>query len=250
VRVVANFKGKLNALNQAEVSMVMGLPDTKFGRMAPYLDLIIGMPIQVSQNVRAGKMVANGTLGRLEAIVYHPGTSFRLVHDAAANMTVKVPNIPPPAVLVRIDRGASAISMPGPNDENIFQLFFDALAYNACDIVLPGSIAGVSRSLSLRLQQFPLVCAVSSTVYKVQGETLDDMVVTEWRSKSTAANKREQPYLLVSRVTSREAFCTLQPLTKDIISWAHPSKAALDEEARLKQLSIATVARLQVHQAA
>jgi len=136
VRVVANFKGKLNALNQAEVSMVMGLPDTKFGRMAPYLDLIIGMPIQVSQNVRAGKMVANGTLGRLEAIVYHPGTSFRLVHDAAANMTVKVPNIPPPAVLVRIDRGASAISMPGPNDENIFQLFFDALAYNACDMVV------------------------------------------------------------------------------------------------------------------
>jgi hypothetical protein len=61
--------------------MVMGLPDSSLGRLAPYLDLIIGMPIQVSQNVRAEKMVANGTLDRLEAIIYHPGTTFRLVHD-------------------------------------------------------------------------------------------------------------------------------------------------------------------------
>jgi hypothetical protein len=81
VRVVANFHGKLRGLNRAEITMVMGLPDSSLGRLAPYLDLIIGMPIQVSQNVRAEKMVANGTLDRLEAIIYHPGTTFRLVHD-------------------------------------------------------------------------------------------------------------------------------------------------------------------------
>lgn len=228
--------------------MVMGLPDTKFGRMAPYLDLIIGMPIQVSQNVRAEKLVANGTLGHLEAIIYHPCTTFRLVHDSTADMTVKVPSMPPPAVLVRIERGASAMAMQGCNDANVFPLLFNAQAFNACDIALPGSIAGVPRSLSLRIQQFPLVCAVSSTVYNVQGETIGSMVVTEWRSKSAVANKKEQPYLLVSRVTTREAFCTLQPLTKDTISWAHSSQAALDEESRLEQLSIETIAKLKSQQ--
>jgi hypothetical protein len=55
VRVVANFKGKLSALRRSEVRTIMSLPDTKFGRMAPYLDLIIGMPIQVTQNIRAAK---------------------------------------------------------------------------------------------------------------------------------------------------------------------------------------------------
>jgi len=113
VRVIADFKGKLNALRRSEVRMIMQLPDTKFGRLAPYLDLIIGMPIQETQNICAAKLVANGTPGRLEAIIYHPGTTFRLVHDNTADMTVKVPSLPPPAVIVRIERGTTAAAMVG-----------------------------------------------------------------------------------------------------------------------------------------
>jgi hypothetical protein len=244
VRVVANFKGKLSALRRSEVRTIMSLPDTKFGRMAPYLDLIIGMPIQVTQNIRAAKHVANGTLGRLEAIVYHPETAFRLIYDSVAGITVKVPSPQPPAVMVRIDRGPCATSMVGCTDGDIFPLFFDSQAYSACNIALAGIVNGVPRSLSVRIQQFPLVCAVSSTVYKVQGETLNGMVVTEWKSGSAVANKKEQPYLLDSRVTSRTAFATLTPLTTAIIDWAHPSQAALDEEARLELLSCETIARL------
>ncbi|KAG4049019.1 hypothetical protein PC123_g15676 [Phytophthora cactorum] len=159
--------------------MVMALPDTKLGRMAPYLDLVSGMPIQVTQNIRAETMVANGTIRRLEAIVYHPETTFRLVYDSVADMTVKVPSISPPAVIVRIDSGASAAAMQGCADANLFPLFFDAQAYNRCEIALAGCVKGVPLCFSVRIQQFPLVCAVSSTVYKVQGETLQGIVVTE-----------------------------------------------------------------------
>ncbi|OWZ07249.1 hypothetical protein PHMEG_00020379 [Phytophthora megakarya] len=190
------------------------------------------------------KMVANGTLGRLEAIVYHPGTTFQLVHDSTAGVTVKVPSIPPPAVIVRVRRGPTASCMAGSEDADIFPLFFDTSAYSACNIALAGVINGVPRSLNVRMEQFPLVCAVSSTVYKVQGDTLESMVVTEWRSDGVFANKREQPYLLVSRVTSRLAFATVEPLTNDIVSWAHPPLAALYEEARLERLSNDTIARI------
>jgi hypothetical protein len=93
--------------------MVMGSPDSSFGRLALYLDLIVGMPIQVSQNVHAEKIVANGTLGRLGAIIYHAGTSFRLVHDCGTAMTVKFPSIPAPVVLVRLNCGSTAVSMRG-----------------------------------------------------------------------------------------------------------------------------------------
>lgn len=120
--------------------------------MAPYLDFIVGMPIQVSQNIRAQKMVANGTLGRLEAIIYQPDTEFRLVHDRVANITVKVQSFPPPAVLVRIDRGTSAVAMHGCSDPNVFPLFFDAQAFGKCNIALPGFVTRVPRSLSLRIQ--------------------------------------------------------------------------------------------------
>jgi hypothetical protein len=125
-----------------------------------------------------------------------------------------------------------------------FPIFFDAQAYSPCEITLPGVFNGVPRMLSVKIQQFPLVCAAASTVYKVQGETLESMVVTEWRSKSVVSNKRERPYLLVSRVTTRNAFTTLQPLTNDLIAWAHPPQAALEEDNRLRQLCQTTIAKL------
>jgi hypothetical protein len=86
VRVVANFKGHLGKLGKTEVKMVMSLPDTKFGRMAPYLDLIVGMPIQITQNIRATKMAANGTLGSLEEIIYQPDTTFCVVLDSVGGL--------------------------------------------------------------------------------------------------------------------------------------------------------------------
>ncbi|ETI57086.1 hypothetical protein F441_09987 [Phytophthora nicotianae CJ01A1] len=159
-------------------------------------------------------------------------------------MTVKIPSTQPPIALVKIDRGASATAMRSCSDTNIFPLFFDSQAFRSCDISLPGNVSGIPRVLSVKIQQFPLVCAVASTVYKVQGETLDSMVVTEWRSQNGVANKKEQPYLQVSQVTSRYAFTALEPLTNDIIAWARPSKSALDEEARLEQLCGMTLAKL------
>jgi hypothetical protein len=248
VRVVANFKGKLEKLGASEVKIVMTLPDTKFGRMAPYLDLIAGMPIQVTQNVRPEKAAANGTLGVLETIVYHPDTEFCVVYDSVAGVTVQIPSHPPTALIVRIRRGATAASMPGCTDSDLFPLFYDARPYSTSDIRLAPSGSGMPRSLSIRIEQFPLVCGVSSTVYKVQGDTLDNMVVTEWRSENRIVNKREQPYLLVSRVTSRFAFRSFCPLTDEIVRWARPSVDALKEESRLQLLSERTLQRLKPSQ--
>ncbi|KUF95346.1 Penicillin acylase [Phytophthora nicotianae] len=235
VRVVANFKGKLKGLNRAEVDMVMSLPDSKFGRMAPYLDLIVGMPVQVTQNVRPEKMVANGTLGTLESILYHPGTTFRLVHDTMSNITVQIPSSPPPAVIVRLHRGESARPLVGCQDSDLSPLFFESQAYRQCEIPLLGKVYGHPRCLSVRIQQFPIVCAVASTI---------NMVITEWKSRHTAANKRQQPYLLVSRVTSRFGLTVLSPLTADLITWARPPNEALTEERRLISLSDKTLAKL------
>ena len=38
------------------------------------------------------------------------------------------------------------------------------------------------RSRSFKIEQFPFACATGSTVYKVQGETLQFMVVVDWKS--------------------------------------------------------------------
>ncbi|POM58347.1 Hypothetical protein PHPALM_37014 [Phytophthora palmivora] len=65
IRVIANYKGALNSLSRSDLSYVLSLPDNRFGRMTPYLDLVYEMPIQLTQNVATVKGVANGTIGKL-----------------------------------------------------------------------------------------------------------------------------------------------------------------------------------------
>ncbi|KAJ8544459.1 hypothetical protein ON010_g11808 [Phytophthora cinnamomi] len=48
--LVAAGRGSLSHLSRQDIEHLMGLPETRFGRMAPFIDLIDGMPVQVTQN--------------------------------------------------------------------------------------------------------------------------------------------------------------------------------------------------------
>ncbi|RLN96765.1 hypothetical protein BBJ28_00014671 [Nothophytophthora sp. Chile5] len=109
---------------------------------------------------------------------------------------------------------------------------------------------GRARAITVKPQQLPFVCAVGSTVYKVQGETLQAMVVMDWKSQQRVVNKPQQTYLLVSRVTSRHALVALTPFTDELAEWSKPPASALNEEERLCRLSDATLETFQLSQAA
>ncbi|OWZ18810.1 hypothetical protein PHMEG_0007035 [Phytophthora megakarya] len=246
IRVVANFKGALNALSRSDVAYVLSLPDNRFGRLAPYLDLIPGMPVQVTQNVGTAKGVANGTLGTLESVHFprETPTTFQLVRDGATGMIVQLPNQSPDYALLRIPR-PRAMPIRSGMDSELFPVFFATDPYKTSKISLPLAPDGQRRYLEVKLQQFPFVCAVGSTVYKVQGETLQSMVVVDWKSTNNLINKPQQSYLLVSRVTSRNAFHTLTLFTPKLVKWSKPPANALAEETRLNELSAVTIAGLQ-----
>ncbi|KAJ8578260.1 hypothetical protein ON010_g945 [Phytophthora cinnamomi] len=57
---------------------------------APSIDLIDGMPVQVTQNVRPTKGAANGTLGTLEHVAFSANTTFKIVHDSNAGIDGKI----------------------------------------------------------------------------------------------------------------------------------------------------------------
>lgn len=236
-RVVANFKGALQFLSRQEVDMVMDLPDSKFGRLAPFMDLIPGMPIQITQNVRTSKGVANGTLGVLVDVMFDASTRFRTIRDETTGMLVSLPSQPPVLAFVQIARGAGAVPISERMDPDIFPLFYTTEAYSKCKIKL----AQCTPSLEVKLQQFPFMCSVASTAYKVQGETLNALVVLDWKSSVSFANKPQQNYLLVSRVTSRHALLAMKTFTQEIADWSKPPQDALDEEDRLLAMSEQTI---------
>jgi hypothetical protein len=241
VRVLANFKGALNGLSRSDVRYVLSLPDNRFGRMAPYLDLIHGMPVQITQNVATAKGAANGTLGSLEAVHFPPDTHFRLVCDGATNTVVQLPSRSPDYALLRVPKRPHAAAIRPGLDPDLFPVFYATEAYQKVTITLPKSPDGRARAITVKPQQLPFVCAVGSTVYKVQGETLQSMVVMDWKSKQRVVNKPQQTYLLVSRVTSRHALVALTPFTEELAAWSKPPAHALHEEERLCRLSDVTL---------
>jgi hypothetical protein len=71
------------------------------------------------------------------------------------------------------------------------------------------------------------------------------MVVMDWKSAQRSVNKPQQTYLLVSRVTSRNALVALTPFTQELAAWSKPPASALTEEERLNHLSDVTLAMFQ-----
>ncbi|KAJ8528664.1 hypothetical protein ON010_g14664 [Phytophthora cinnamomi] len=93
-------------------------------------------------------------------------------HDAAA-----APAAPPTHYgRVVVVSGPNAVSINADSESAIFPLFNDAQAYTKTAIALSRFFTGEKRSLSLHLQQLPIISAVASTIYKVQGETLESTV--------------------------------------------------------------------------
>ncbi|RLN89653.1 hypothetical protein BBJ28_00021477, partial [Nothophytophthora sp. Chile5] len=152
IRVVANFKGALNALSHSDVAYVLGLPDNRFGRMAPYLALIAGMPVQVTQNVSTAKGVANGTLGTLESVYFprEPPTTFRLVQDGATGTVVQLPSQPPDYALLRLPRPRAVPIRPGMDPE-LFPVLFATDPFKKSKISLPPAPDGQRRYLETKL---------------------------------------------------------------------------------------------------
>ncbi|KAF1793313.1 hypothetical protein GQ600_25714 [Phytophthora cactorum] len=174
--------------------------------MAPYLDLIVGI---------------------------QPGTTFCGVYDSIDGYYVEVPSLIPSALIVRIRRGRSVVPMQGCSYSDLFLLFPEPRPFSQCKIKLAPSTTGFPRSLTVHIEQFRIVCLVSYTVNKTEKETLDNMIITERRSKNQLANKREQPYKLVSK--------NAMSLSDDIARWGRPSDEALEEDKRLHRLSYYTI---------
>eukprot|EP00121_Abeoforma_whisleri_P013083 Awhi_evm2s12079 len=97
---------------------------------------------------------------------------------------------------------------------------------------------------TVKIKQFPITPSTACTIYKVQGVTSKRLVCLDWKSKYDVVNKRENGYLIVSRVTNRNDFLTIFPLTKHLCDSFQPTKACKLDDDRLRNLGARTLHRL------
>ncbi|ETV67908.1 hypothetical protein H257_16030 [Aphanomyces astaci] len=108
------------------------------------------------------------------------------------------------------------------------------------EVTLTPGPGGSKRTLKLNLQQLPFVNAIASTIYKIQGETMESLVVADWKARGSKFNKVvntcQQGYIAISRLTKRDGFSALKPITNECIRYFQPSSDTIAENLRLEKL--------------
>ncbi|KAF0716209.1 Aste57867_2967 [Aphanomyces stellatus] len=177
IRIVVNFNGQLNGLSSKDILDVMFLPGTKLGNMAPYIDLILGMPGVITQNY---------------SVQFDPSTKFKLVEDSGTKLKELVPSSPPEVVFVRFCRLGDFEALPrdGLNDDlpqDVYPVFMFK-SQGSTAVVLTYGPGGSKRTVKLNLKQLPFVNAIASTIYKIQDETMESLVA-DWKAQGSKLNK-------------------------------------------------------------
>lgn len=113
IRIVGQFSPNLSKLSINEKINIMSTLDNKLGRLSPYIDFIIGMPITITQNINTSLGICNGTFGKAIDIQFPVDTRFREIVDANTNTIVLIPDKPPDVIIVLIQNGRYCSYLPG-----------------------------------------------------------------------------------------------------------------------------------------
>jgi predicted nucleotidyltransferase len=229
----------------------MSQRDDQLNRLAPYIDMIIGMPITVTQNINTSHGICNGTFGTVIDIQFPEGTLFSKIHDAESYTFVLIPTKPPDAIIIFIENGIECPFLKGIIIFLIIYLSYKIylnldypigsypiLRYTSKSdkkILLGYGRDDLPREVSVKLCQFPIVSSVACTMYKIQGETVDSLVVANWKAKYNSCP--QQAYICVSRVTKGDDFCSMDLFTEKHKQSFKPPIHTHIEDKRLRILS-------------
>ena len=171
----------------------------------PLLEICVGMPVMVTFNVAVKLGIANGTLAHVVHIQYPAGTVFnkeRLQTDSAVEVWRAVPEL----IVLEPMLVKCPATFPGI-PEGLFPL-----------LPRKSAIAGKPSSkarFKTKVKQFPLTPAFALTVHKVQGLTLERVVLGDWRGGRHNRFSGTGLYVATSRVATREGLTTLFPMEGD-----------------------------------
>jgi hypothetical protein len=205
----------------------MAMPDSDMERLPAFIDCVVGMPLMVTHNICKPDGIVNGTVGKLHSITFPRDTRFTEFHDTDMDTIVLVADQQADIIVVSLDQ-PKHLPLPGCAPE--------LYAFTPVQkTVMNFKPRPNDSAIPICIRQFPLVSASSVTVYKVQGDTLDGLIVGNWTGPRK--NSFAQAYVTVSRVKSRSCVAVLKQFTEDDAHYFHPPPATLDEDLRLQAIS-------------
>ena len=218
-RLISKISCKLGTISDSEIPMILSVSDEKFDKLCPMLDVFPGMAVSITHNVNKQEGVVNGSVFFVKSVNFSDATSFSKVFDPFYESFVEIPSTCPESLTLLSCKDHKEV------------LLFPIISKKWTKIPI-----SYSHFKEIKLSQFPCVCATGSSVYKIQGDTLNSMIVDSWWS-NTGADSPQQGYVYISRVTSRYSFITLELLTPDIVCKFKSSSDVIELEKQLLDIS-------------
>ena len=169
----------------------------------PFLCLFYGCELMVNDNIDVKNGIANGTCCQFEKAFLRPGTTVEKmqVHGRWVN-TVDINNVD--HIVLRFDVSYH------PRYQGRFKLTPRERTFEV-NFPIDESLLGKKKGkIPIKLNHFPIVGNFATTVHKLQGKTMANLVITEWTNTDNWA------YVVLSRVRTSAGLFLMNSLPDDI----------------------------------
>jgi hypothetical protein len=209
------------SLASGVLEYIYSLRDDQCSKYLPLLHLARGMPVMITQNESVKLGFANGALATVLWIQFPEHTTFTQVDWIVVGDTVQVhvPSALPDVIYVQLHEPQQR------RVQNLPNCFADRSG------VLPLVLKKRSVAISAKhkphgypttctLALFPLVPAFAVTVYKLQGISLDSIVLANLY-ESTKGNQPHLAYVALSRARSKDGLFLLRTIATVLLVDKH-----------------------------
>lgn len=219
--------------SEDDILLLLDADDNKDSNLSPTSYFYEGQRVMITENVATSLGAANGAQGTIVAIKHADDDSrqqqrVRLIEGIAPVMTMCDPM--PSVVLVQLRNASAAtpICQLAALPPNVFPVLPIKKAFM--------TKLNSNKSLTVKLSQFPLVPTSAITVHKVQGQSMDRVIVTKWRDPKMVSQYPMTAYVALSRVRTLAGLYITHLLTKADCEFFVPPLAVIDELERLDKL--------------
>jgi hypothetical protein len=190
-----------------------------------------GQRVMITENLATSLGAANGAQGTIVAIKHAAADTrqqqrVQLIEGIAPVMTMCDPL--PDVVLVQLRSTGAPLCSLANLPPNVFPVLPVKKTFT--------TKFNNSKSLTVKLSQFPLVPTSAITVHKVQGQSMDRVIITKWRDPKMASQYPTTAYVELSRVRKLDGLYITHLLTKADREFFVPPLAVIDELERLDKL--------------
>ena len=253
-RITGSGKNKKTPISVKDLQDIYSFPPNKLGNRAAILDIFIGMPVILQDdNADTEHAYANGVIGFIYDILWpsynedsgreflSDNEKFTIIVDktSGGDRFVPKPGFEPIIIFIDIPTydGKRADGLPPAFPNTVIPIFKRKLVTR---VNYRDPKSRLQRQCQIVMEQFNILQALTISIHKIQGLTVDGLLIGSLREKHPTMDTAAL-YVCWSRNKFGDTLGLMFPINKKDYEYFKPSRTQFIEYLRLYQFHIRTL---------